>query len=503
MESKNSITKLNNNNYFVWKFKMQMILTKEKVWKTINSTPPTASLELTTWNTADETAKALIALSVEDNQLSLIMEKATAKLMWDALKDFHEKSTIVNKITLMRNMFDTKMSDSISMEEHIKTMSNYLQKLNGLGVKAFENEEIKSAILLSSLPKSYRTLITSLEARDDLTWSIVTSKLLDESKHRTPKPSSDGKLLKVKNSKRKFCKYCKLNNHSTDECRKKDKKNKIDNIGEGTSSEEVLLGIGTGNRTNKWILDSGATSHYSNDKKLFTSLESFEDEATVADGHSVKIRGTGNCKIDMINETEKTTIATLTNVLYAPDLHGNFISIKCLAKKGIKAVFVDDKCELFLNNKQIAVAYLINDLYILNQRKLFSINQPKKCVHDWHRILGHRNIEAIKLMSTKNLVNGLEIAVCNCNSSCEICIEAKMTRKPFAKEKPKVSKNILDIVYSDLCGPLQTETPSGKRYFLTFIDEFSRYTKVYLLRTKDEVNEKTREFIQLMKTQKG
>lgn len=80
------------------------------------------------------------------------MDKSTAKDTWNALKEFHEKSTIVNKMTIMRNMFDTKMNDEKPVEEHIAEISGYLQRLNGLGVTAFNYETIKSAILLSSLP---------------------------------------------------------------------------------------------------------------------------------------------------------------------------------------------------------------------------------------------------------------------------------------------------------------------------------------------------------------
>lgn len=198
MESKITITKLNNTNYFTWKFKMQMVLTKEKVWKTISQSPPTGT-ELTSWNVSDESAKALIALSVEDNQLSLIMDKTSAKEMWKALQEFHQKSTAVNKMTLLRNMFDTKMNESTPVEEHIEEMTNYLQKLNDLGVQAFNDDEIKTAILLSSLPESYRTFVTSLETREKLTWPMVTSKLMDEGKHRARNNlNSDEKLLKIK-----------------------------------------------------------------------------------------------------------------------------------------------------------------------------------------------------------------------------------------------------------------------------------------------------------------
>ena len=67
---------------------------------------------------------------------------------------------------------------------------------------------------------------------------------------------------------------------------------------------------------------------------------------------------------------------------------------------------------------------------------------------------------------------------------CKICAQAKITKKPF----PKVERNtqILDLVHSDICEFNGILTRGGKRYFITFIDDCSRYIYVYLLRSKDE-----------------
>lgn len=72
----------------------------------------------------------------------------------------------------------------------------------------------------------------------------------------------------------------------------------------------------------------------------------------------------------MVTETGKTTNAILTKVHYAPELNGNYISIKYLTQKGIKAVFYDNKCELIMKNEIIAVGYLKNGLYILKREKV-------------------------------------------------------------------------------------------------------------------------------------
>lgn len=131
------------------------------------------------------------------------------------------------------------------------------------------------------------------------------------------------------------------------------------------------------------------------------------------------------------------------------------------------------------------------------------IVNKKACIHEFHRIFGHKNIESIKKMINEKLVTGIELTKCKCESQCEICIDSKLARKSFKKEKQKTTKKILDLVHTDLCGPMKTSTISKKRYILTFIDDHSRYTKIYLLNKKSETRGKMIEFIELMKTQKG
>jgi len=75
-----------------------------------------------------------------------------------------------------------------------------------------------------------------------------------------------------------------------------------------------------------------------------------------------------------------------------------------------------------------------------------------------------------------------------------------MTRNSFPKFSQHRSEEILDIVHTDVCGPMQTMTPGKKRYILTMIDDYSRYTMVYLIGHKSEVPDKIREYIKAVKT---
>ena len=65
----------------------------------------------------------------------------------------------------------------------------------------------------------------------------------------------------------------------------------------------------------------------------------------------------------------------------------------------------------------------------------------------------------------------------------------KQTRVAFKTHRHTKKSGMLDLVYSDVCGPMKTKTIGGSLYFMTFIDDYSRNIWVYTLKTKDQVLE--------------
>ena len=76
------------------------------------------------------------------------------------------------------------------------------------------------------------------------------------------------------------------------------------------------------------------------------------------------------------------------------------------------------------------------------------------------------------------------------DSLCEGCILGKQHRESFPSGKSIRAKAPLEIIHSDLCGPMQAPSLAGTQYFLTFIDDFTRKAWVYFLKNKSEVFEK-------------
>ncbi|KRX63672.1 Retrovirus-related Pol polyprotein from transposon TNT 1-94 [Trichinella sp. T9] len=77
-----------------------------------------------------------------------------------------------------------------------------------------------------------------------------------------------------------------------------------------------------------------------------------------------------------------------------------------------------------------------------------------------------------------------------------------MTSTPFPKVANRAKKQI-ELIHSDICGPMPTATPNDHRYMMTFIDDYSRFTVVYLLKTKDEAVDRIKDYVATLHTKFG
>ena len=78
-------------------------------------------------------------------------------------------------------------------------------------------------------------------------------------------------------------------------------------------------------------------------------------------------------------------------------------------------------------------------------------------------------------------------------SACDVCVQGKQSRKPF-KYSGKRARAPLELIHSDICGPMLTESLSGAKFFITFIDDYSRKRFVYFLKHKSEAIEAFKNF---------
>ena len=109
----------------------------------------------------------------------------------------------------------------------------------------------------------------------------------------------------------------------------------------------------------------------------------------------------------------------------------------------------------------------------------------------WHKRYGHLGYSSLKKLGTENIFKGFDFDVTKETVFCEPCAEGKQHRCTFNtnSERRADKVGLLGLVHSDVCGKMGTESLSGGQYFLTFIDDKSRYVWIYILKRKSQVFE--------------
>ena len=118
------------------------------------------------------------------------------------------------------------------------------------------------------------------------------------------------------------------------------------------------------------------------------------------------------------------------------------------------------------------------------EAKRYKFNNDS-ATYSWHCHLGHIGVKHMKKLHADGILESLD--------ACEPCLMGKMTKTPFSGTMERAT-DFLEIIHTDVCGPMSVEAHSGYRYFLTFTDDLSIYGYIYLMEHKSKTFEKFKEF---------
>ncbi|GJX81957.1 retrovirus-related pol polyprotein from transposon TNT 1-94 [Tanacetum coccineum] len=113
----------------------------------------------------------------------------------------------------------------------------------------------------------------------------------------------------------------------------------------------------------------------------------------------------------------------------------------------------------------------------------------------WHRRLSHLNFGTINDLTRLDLVDGLPKFKYGKDHLCSACERGKSKKASHPPKLVPSDHSKLELLHMDLCGPMRVASINGKRYILVIVDDYSRYTWVYFLRSKDETPEIIKKFI--------
>lgn len=254
-----------------------------------------------------------------------------------------------------------------------------------------------------------------------------------------------------------------------------------------------------------WIIDSGASDHMTGHKSMFKSYVPCNKNfhVRIADGSLSRVAGTGFVEV--------SKYLTLKEVLFVPNLNCNLLSMhKFTLDNNCKANIYPHVCEFqdLVSGKMIGSARSQDGLYYLQAQPdpmrqftpsavsentpshtFTSIKEPKigndcdKLAMLWHYRLGHPNFIYLSKLFPKFFRNKSPLSL-----QCEICQLSKHTRMHYPIQSYKSSKPF-SMIHSDVWGPSKIPNVTGARWFITFIDDHTRLTWIFLMKNKSEVSQ--------------
>jgi hypothetical protein len=522
------LEKFDGGNFIRWQKKMKFLLTTLKVAYVLNMARPEEKDDETVaetrdrqkWDNDDYICLGHILNGMSDSLFDIYQSSPSAKDLWDKLETRYMREDATSKKFLVSHFNNYKMVDNKSVMEQLyeieRILNNYKQHNMNM------DETIIVSSIIDKLPPSWKDFKRTMKhKKEDISLEQLGNHLRLEEEYRKQEgiknhvtqekvhvmeEGNSSKSSKKRNhendkshqnhngnnnkKKRKGeCYFCGKEGHFKNECRFFKKKNKEKNS-RATNDDfvAVISEINMIEDVDSWWIDSGATRHVCKNKKMFKTINEDGSVLYMGNASTVQVQGKGTIEIEF---TSGKTL-TLKDVFYVPEVRKNLISVPLLNKNGFKSVFEGDKFILSKGGVFVGKGYLCENMFKCNVANINNNNMISAYIVEscdlWHMRLGHVNFRKLEDMMKSNLIPNFDKNF----DSCTTCMLTKITRQPF--KSVKRSSRVLDLIHSDVCDLHGWPTIGGKKYFVTFIDDCTRFCYVYLMHSKDEVLDKFKIF---------
>ena len=296
------------------------------------------------------------------------------------------------------------------------------------------------------------------------------------------------------------CFYCKGPGHWKRNCKKYlvDKKSGLSGKGITVIHVNVIDVLLASKNSKSWVFDTGLVAHICN------SMQGLQRMCKLAKNEVVmRIRNgagvTAQAVLIMPLRLPSGFILELNNCYFVLTLCRNIISGSCLIRDGCSYKSENNGCSIYCKDMFYGFAPIVGGLFILNLECGNDVfNVEAKCLKKadttttfmWHCHLGHIGKKCMQRLHKDGVLPSFDFESFD---TCEACLMGKMTKTPFMGH-PEWAGELLEIIHSDVCGPMSTAARGGYFYFVTFTDDLSRYGYIYLMKHKSETFEKFKEF---------
>ncbi|GKA50384.1 retrovirus-related pol polyprotein from transposon TNT 1-94, partial [Tanacetum coccineum] len=445
--------RLTKDNYDRWCIRMKALLGSHDVWEIVkkgiekvddeSSLNVTQRVDLQKARKNDQSALTLIYQCLDDAMFEKVANATTSKEAWEILQNSFKGIDKVKKVRLQTLGGEF---EKLQMEES-KTISDYFTRVLTISNEMKRNGESLSDTrviekILRSLPPSFDYIVVAIEESKDID-SMTINQLIGSLQ------THEEKLMKKRGKEPlEQALYSKADDEE------EEKKMSINKM-----------------RTNGLHIEYVVGEAF-NIKKECTSSRQVEEKANLA---------------EVQDEDELTLLMARHDE----------------QEERIKPWHIDSAANNHMTGEE--------DLFVEMEQSKGNVKfgdeskAPVKGKEDhswlWHMRYGHLNFGDLKLISSKGIVKGLD-KIDHPNQVCEGCLLGKHARRSFPKEATSRAKEPLQLIHTDLCGPITPPSYSKNLYFMLFIDDYSRKTWVYFLKEKSQAFEVFKKFIAMVEKEK-
>ena len=534
---------LTKENYALWKFKMMPFLSDEGLGYISTDANGIQTVRI------ENTNRAMRALTLNlSNEIATeVMNLQNAQDIWDHFENSFSGTSYSRKLLGIQKLcsFRHKQSSVRATISELRTIVN--ETITAANERTIDFEELAVAMLVNSMPDEYSSVRSRIVAEKETKLETVLLQLVKEEEiinarrahnenfvgmaHREWPPGTkmcehrwDAKsCFKCDPSKRKTfkarelifssCKDCGEKGHKSKfstRCSKNEVSNRESALKESgiaamvhdfpVSSEQELVPFREHALMTKpakasqfkrkqpdtdlrMVIDSGCSTSLIKNKKIMTNYQNSLSYMKCANESSPSLHCEGNGNIQINSQL------ALKDVLYCPNVTMNLLSVSQLTDLGCTVTFDKNKCVVKHNEtKQIMMTgSRQGNLYIYSRtphgQAFLSKENNITRMELLHRRMGHINYRDLRQLA--RVAEGITIER-NAAPECVKCIESKMHRKNFESSKSN-AKRFGEIVHSDVCY-IGTPSLNGNcLYYVSFVDDATRYLTIHLLKEKSEV----------------
>lgn len=533
-------------NYPTWASSVRAALIGAGVWSAVDEVKPPQERKdlMEKWEPKNGKAYAIIYLNLSDVVKARYEDVVHARRLWEDIKETYAKVNAVQLVHILADFWGKKKGEDQSIQSYLNDKHTLHQRLNKQQQKIPEFHLI--ATIIANLDTKWKSVGSNILARIDPESgdiAAVESELYQaeeyddtlkakEASSETAAFTSGQKGKKKKKNKNKQqagsdgeeCTHCGKTGHIPDNCweehpekapewyrsqqggatsssngsnskgKNKGKgkaQGKQDEIDEESTMLTFSAAMLTAALLTKGALvpgvcpDTGATSHYFNDKRMFTEMTACRIPiSTSEEGRKIYATGQGPAILRSRGELFK-----IGHALYVPELSTPLLSLSTLQQRGHSFKSSSSGLEIQLNDgRKIkcllstrgglgGLYYIPVDDYPLSAEQRaasFLTGSTEEKTAIWHERLGHPGQTVMRQAAqTYNLDLSREV-------KCDTCELAKSHVQPASRRtKDSIATVPLGRVHSDIMGPIAPTTFGGSKYIVTFIDDFT--SKVWVM----------------------